>query len=79
MRLENRNTETEDVIRGRLAQAIVECDSMSDYDFLIINDDLQDAVRQVHAIIQNEHYRISRNNTIINAMKTELELFSKGE
>ena len=78
-RLENRNTETEEVIRGRLAQAIIECDSMSDYDFLIINDELKEAVNQVHEIIQNEHYRISRNNTIINAMKTELELFSKGE
>ena len=52
---------------------------MSDYDFLIINDELKEAVNQVHEIIQNEHYRISRNNTIINAMKTELELFSKGE
>ena len=78
-RLENRQTETEEVIRGRLKQAIIECDSMKDYDYLIVNDDLEQAVTQVHEIIQNEHYRISRNNSKINAMKTELELFSKGE
>lgn len=78
-RLVNRQTETEDVIRGRLQQAVVECDSMKDYDFLIVNDLLDRAVQEVHEIIQNEHYRISRNKNKINAMKTELELFSEGE
>lgn len=78
-RLTARQTETVDVINGRFKQAIEECDSIHDYDYLIINDSLDEAVEQVHQIISNEHYRISRNANKINVLKTELELFSKGE
>jgi len=78
-RLTARQTETVDVINGRFKQAIEECDSINDYDYLIINDCLNEAVERVHQIISNEHYRISRNANKINVLKTELELFSKGE
>lgn len=78
-RLTARQTETAQVINGRFKQAIQECDSIKDYDYLIINDDLNEAVERVHQIISNEHYRIGRNANKINVLKAELELFSKGE
>lgn len=78
-RLTARQTETADVIQGRIKQAIRECDSIGDYDYLIVNDCLNEAVELVHEIISTEHYRIARNAHKINVLKTELELFSEGE
>lgn len=78
-RLTGRGTETEDVISSRLARAVEEAEDIENYDYLIVNDDLDEAVRETHAIIQGEHSRISRNIDFIEAMRKDLKRFSKGE
>ena len=78
-RLTGRGTETEDVISSRLARAVEEANGIENYDYLIVNDDLDEAVREAHEIIQGEHYRISRNIDFINAVRKDLKRFSKGE
>lgn len=78
-RLTGRGTETEDVISSRLARAAEEAEDIENYDYLIVNDNLDEAVREAHEIIQGEHFRISRNIDFIEAMRQDFKRFSKGE
>ena len=72
-RLRGRNTETEDVIQKRLARAAEESEGIEQYDYIIVNDDLDTCVEEVHSIIQAEKLRVSRNINFINEIKSELK------
>ena len=72
-RLVGRGTETMDVIDFRMNRAKEEAEGMDQYDYLIINDVLQDCVEQMHRIIQGEHRRSFRNIDFIENMKAELK------
>ena len=78
-RLVGRGTEEPDVIAQRLAISSKESHLMDKYDYLIINDILEDSVNKVHTIIQSEHARTIRNTDSIAKMQQELKVFSKGE
>lgn len=72
-RLLNRGTETIDVIEYRLRRAKEEAEGMDQYDYLVINDELDVCVEEVHRIIQGEHRRVSRNRAMIENIKRELK------
>ncbi len=72
-RLVGRGTETMDVIDFRMKRAKEEALGMDRYDYLIINDVLEDCVREMHQIIQGEHRRSFRNQAFIEHMKEELK------
>ncbi|MFN8671608.1 MAG: guanylate kinase [Candidatus Sericytochromatia bacterium] len=57
-RLRDRNTEDEEAIRNRLAVANKEFESIPEYDYLIINDDLKESVDFVKSIIYSNHCNI---------------------
>lgn len=78
-RLTSRNTEDEATIQKRLSRAASEIEYMKNYDYILVNDVLDNAVEQLHNIIENEHCRVSRNNAFINSMKNELLSFKKGD
>ncbi|MCI7739936.1 MAG: guanylate kinase [Lachnospiraceae bacterium] len=78
-RLVGRGTETEDVIESRLVRAVQESEGMDLYDYLVINDDLETCVDEVHAIIQSEHDKASRNEEFIERIRKQLKVFVKGE
>lgn len=78
-RLVGRGTEDADVIAQRMAISSKESYLMNNYDYLIINDVLDDSVSTVHSIIQCEHARTTRNSDSIKKMQEELKEFSKGE
>lgn len=78
-RLTGRGTETADVVEARLSRAFEEAQGVEAYDYLIINDELEACVEEVHSIIRNEHKKMSRNAKFINRMREELKSFSKGE
>ena len=78
-RLVGRGTESPEVIAQRLAISSKESHLMDKYDYLIINDVLEDSVKKVHNIIQSEHARTARNVDSIAKMQEELKVFSKGE
>ena len=59
-RLHKRGTETEEVIRRRLALAKAEMEHAEDYDYIVVNNDLKDAVEDVKRIIAAEKLRYSR-------------------
>jgi guanylate kinase len=64
-RLVRRGTESEEKIAGRLARAAEEAVSMPLYDYVLINDDLERSVAELHAIIRTEHAKCSRNSEFI--------------
>jgi len=76
-RLTGRGTESAEVIRQRLGRAYEESLGVEDYDYLIINDDLDETVEKVHSIIQNEHAKINNNIDFINQMRSELKRFKE--
>lgn len=78
-RLVGRGTETMDVIESRMAQAEKEAQGMEQYDYLVINDDLDTCVEEMHQIILSEHHKSSRNREFIQAIKKELNENLKGD
>ena len=56
-RLIGRGTETSDVIEARLKRAKEEAHWMDEYDYLLINENVDDCVEQLHSIIQCQHFR----------------------
>lgn len=78
-RLTARGTETPEVIRERLCRANEECKGIEAYDYLLVNDELDVCVEQLHAILQNEHTRLTRNEAFVTEMKAALANYAKGE
>ena len=74
-RLTGRGTESPDVIRDRLRRASEEAEGIGAYDYLVVNDDLDTCVAKVHALIESEHCRISRNTDYIKEMQKEMKNF----
>jgi len=72
-RLIGRGTETMEVIENRMKRAIEESEDMDKYDYLVINDDLQACVLEMHQIIQEEHKRTFRNSDFIEQIRRELK------
>jgi guanylate kinase len=59
-RLRGRNSETPEHVRRRLEHAAAEIAAAGEYDYIVVNDDLDAAVRQVEAIIDAESHRATR-------------------
>lgn len=78
-RLVGRGTETMDVIESRMARAAEEAEGMGHYDYLIVNDQLDVCVDEMHQIIQSEHNRSFRNIDFMSQIKEELKGNVKGE
>lgn len=76
-RLKTRGTESDDKIKSRLWRANEEAEGMNDYDYLVVNDDLEECVGVVHNIIRSEHYRSGRNQAFIDKIQQELKIFMK--
>lgn len=53
-RLRGRNTEDEETIQRRLAEAKVELERSKQYDYVVINDDLERAISEVEDITRRE-------------------------
>ena len=60
-RLAGRETEPQDVIDKRINKAVEELTHIPSYDYLVINDDLKDAVDDVLSLIKSK--RILNNKT----------------
>lgn len=72
-RLVGRGTETMEVIESRMKRAVEESEGMDQYDYLVINDDLDTCVKEMHRIIRAEHDRVCRNEEFISRIRKELE------
>ena len=72
-RLEGRGTESQEVIQKRLKRASEEAEGMEAYDYIVINDQLEECVEKMHALVQAAHCAPSRNEELIENMRKELE------
>ena len=78
-RLIGRGTETAEVIHDRLKRAAQEAQEMGSYEYIIVNDDLDTCVKQVHALIQSAHCKKSHNTEFIKELQQDINCFLKGE
>lgn len=75
-RLRNRGTESSGALARRLRSAVEELRAVDLYSYLVVNGDLEDAVKAVSSIVDGESSRLSRLSEIhsrIGAMVTDLE------
>ncbi|HEX5385489.1 MAG TPA: guanylate kinase [Gemmatimonadales bacterium] len=63
-RLEARNTEDGDALRRRLEHALEELAAVAEYDYAVVNDDLDRAVSRISAIVDAERCRVSRQDAL---------------
>ena len=76
-RLVGRKTESMEEIENRLSISSKESLLMGKYDYLIVNDEIDAAVKEVHDIIECEILRTGRNSARIEKMQKELSLYKK--
>ncbi|MCR5233820.1 MAG: guanylate kinase [Lachnospiraceae bacterium] len=75
-RLKGRGTETEEVIMKRMTQGAREARVIERYDYLIINDDLDKCIEDVHNTIQCSKFSTDRNKDIISRTIEEFDGFT---
>ena len=64
-RLNMRGTETEEVKNKRLQASEKEFASIKKYDYIIVNNELADAVDDLHSIIKATHCTVKLNSTLV--------------
>lgn len=74
LRLKARGTESPQQIDKRLGRAIIELSASNEYDYFVVNDNLEEAAHQVAAIIQAEQCRMKRahNQEQLNELMDDL-------
>lgn len=65
-RLSGRGTESEDVVAKRLNEAMSEISRASEYDYIVVNDDLSAAVDDLVSIIKSERHKTNKNIHLVN-------------
>ncbi len=68
-RLVGRNTDAEDVIKKRLETAVWEISQAEKYDYVLVNDKIEDAADTFLAIIKGEKCNIARNKNLLASYK----------
>ena len=77
-RLEGRGTETPEVIARRLARASEESEGIEAYDYIVVNDKLEDCVEELHRLVEASRRAPVRSQELINEIREELKGFTKG-
>lgn len=60
-RIVGRGTETEESIKRRFGEALNEIHKADHYDYMVVNDDLAEAVSDVEKIVDAEHLKMSED------------------
>ena len=64
--------ETEEVINKRISRAADEAELMDNYDYVVINDGLEDCIDAVHSIIISDDYKTENSIEFIKKIQGEL-------
>ncbi|HLS35124.1 MAG TPA: guanylate kinase [Bacillota bacterium] len=70
-RIVGRGTETTDLVQDRLHEAQKEIKMMEEYNYIVVNDNIDRAVHKILSIVESEHCRKER---VIEAYKKLLEV-----
>lgn len=71
-RLIGRGTEDMDTIKKRLNRAKEEAKDIGKYEYIIVNDDLEECVEQIHQIVLSENCRMSNQTVFVHKMQEDL-------
>ena len=74
-RLIGRGTEPLSIIDARLKRAAEEAVGIEKYDYIIVNDDVNECAARLHALIQSQHCRASENLEFIEKIRQEMNQF----
>lgn len=77
-RLEGRGTETPEVIAKRLARAVEESEGVEAYDYIVVNDILEECVEEIHGLVDAARRAPVRRKEFITEIREELQGFAKG-
>jgi guanylate kinase len=58
-RLSNRGQDSEEVIQGRMREAVSEMSHYAEFDYLVINDDFEQALDELAAIVTTQRLRLA--------------------
>ena len=78
-RLSGRGTETDEVIKTRLQRAIEEAEGIENYDYIVVNDELDRCMEDIHAIVRAAGCRMKESVSRIESISHELSSYLKGE
>ena len=78
-RLVGRGTETKEVIDKRMARAVEESQGIEQYDYIVVNDDLDTCVEEVKTIVAASAHAAVRNRDFIELVRGELSSLVTGE
>lgn len=78
-RLVSRGTEDMDTVKKRLGRAVEEAQFVEQYDYLVVNDKLDDCVEAVHRIILSEQDKMKYSQEFIREMQRQLEAIQEGD
>lgn len=78
-RLRGRGTEDDATVKARLRRAIEESEGVEEYDYIVINDEVDACVARINSIVTAKKCEASNNYQTINNIREELIIFSEGE
>ncbi len=78
-RLRQRGTESDSVIRARLSRAAQESEFAAQYDYIVVNDTVDNCVASIQHIAESEKQRAPRRLDAIMQIREELKVYSEGE
>ena len=74
-RLKKRGTETEEVIAKRMLRGKEESEIVNKYDYIIVNDDLEQCILDFHNTIQSAKNTVKHNSDFIEQLKKDFEIY----
>lgn len=77
-RLEGRGTESEEAIANRLARAAEESEVVEAYDYLVVNDNLEQSAEDVHNLVAAARWAPVRREKFVKKIREELHSYAKG-
>ena len=72
-RINQRGTDTAEVVAERMACAREELAAIERYDYVVVNDTVDRAVRKIQTIIEAERYKVERNKHLLDNLLAEGE------
>ena len=75
-RLTGRGTEKTEAVRGRLKQAFEEAKKIGQYDYVIVNENVDECAERLHSLIQAQHLRTNQNLDLLVEIQKGLESFT---
>lgn len=72
-RLSGRGTETQDLIDKRMKEALNEIARATEFDYIVVNDDLQTAVDDIIEVISSSRLTLKRQKNLIDGVLSNVE------